>query len=540
MRVGSASPEGRSHESVGASAPRLGRRETTTRSGRVGRSDLLRGPAFLLVVGAACAVLPSCSTAFHPKSCAVDDDCGAGLACVEQDGETACVSAASAPIRIGMSAPVTGPSQDLGIEMRKGILLAFEEQNRAGGIRGRPIQLEFRDDEYRPESAESAVRDLLDVAEARAPAQCPTTTAPVVPGEPPVAEGALLRGPNAVLGLVGSVGTPTMVRTAPIAVETGSLFFGAFTGAARVLRDGAPGPCRRYIFNVRASYAHEARATVEFFLKLRVPDAGHLVSFDQNDAYGQAGYDGLVQAYEDLVGPLPSPIARFRYTRDDESSVPAQVTGTTQYLASLLAGNTAHHTVGVLLTSTYGPAARYIKGVRDWQYAKDGEQDELNKAKRLTIYFSNVSFVGPNSLAARLRDLGTVQTPDGPKPYADGVFVSQVVPNYESDESDAVRDYKRLLAEQGLTPSFTSLEGYLTGRVFVAGLVRHKGPFTPAALVETFENMPKLSLGLGANAGFSRDDHDYSKSVFGTAVTPEGGFVNRYYWSAGGTLQLFE
>lgn len=529
MRDRSASAERRRRESVGVGAPTLGSGETKT-----------RGAMFLLAAGAILAALPSCSTAFHPKSCAIDGDCGAGLVCVDQDGAARCVAASSAPIRIGMSAPVTGPSQDIGIEMRKGILLAFEEQNRAGGIRGRPIELEFRDDEYRPDSAESAVRDLLDVAQVPAPAQCPTTTTPVVPGEPPVAESALVRGPNAVLGLVGSVGTPTMVRTAPIAVETGSLFFGAFTGAARVLRDGAPGPCRRYIFNVRASYAHEARATLEFFLKLRVPDAAHLISFDQNDAYGQAGYDGLVAAYEAVVGPLPAPIARFRYTRDDESSVPAQIAGTTQCLASLLAGNSAHHTVGILMTPTYGPATRYIKGIRDWQYANDGEQETLNKAKRLTIYFSNLSFVGPNSLAARLRDLKSVQTSDGPKPYAEGVFVSQVVPNYESDESDAVRDYRRLLAEQGLTPSFTSLEGYLTGRVFVAGLLRHQGPFTPAALVATFENMPKLSLGLGANAGFSPNDHDYSKSVFGTAITPQGGFVNRYYWSAGGSLQLFE
>jgi hypothetical protein len=192
------------------------------------------------------------------------------------------------------------------------------------------------------------------------------------------------------------------------------------------------------------------------------------------------------------------------------------------------------------MTDTYGPAVRFIRGLREWQYAADAEQSATKKATRLTLYFSNVSFVGPNSLAARLRDAGSLSSPNGPRPYADGVFVSQVVPNYESDESDAVSDYRRSLAAAGMTPSFTSLEGYLTGRVFVAGLVNHQGPFSPSALVDTFENLPKLNLGLGANAGFGPNDHDYSKSVFGTAITADGGFANRYFWSATGSLQLFE
>lgn len=431
------------------------------------------------------------------------------------------------PLRIGMSAPLSGPSQDLGLEMRKGLSLAFDEQNRAGGIQGRKIVLELRDDQYQPQSAESAARDLLDVAARPAPARCPTTTAPVVSGDAPVSTTALDRGPNAVLALVGSVGTPTMVRSAPIAVETGSLFFGAFTGAARILRDEYAGPCRRYIFNLRASYAQEARATAEFFRKQRVSDAKHFISFDQNDTFGQAGYDGLVAAVTALDGKPPAePIARFRYTRDDSSSVPAQVEAASAYIAKILAADTANHSIGILMTDTYGPATSFIRGLRDWQTADDA------RAKRLTILFSNVSFVGPNSLATRLRDAGAK--------YTTGVYVSQVVPNYESDDSDGVRDYLKAVRNAGLEPSFTSLEGYLAGRVFVAGLAAHDGPFTPDALVTTFENLPKLNLGLGATSGFTKDRHDYSKSVFGTAITSTGGFANTYFWSEGSSIQLFE
>lgn len=500
---------------------------------------------YFLVVGVLIGA-PSCSSTFHPRTCAVDADCGGNFVCADQQGQAVCKSPSDAPLRIGMSAPVSGASQDLGIEMKKGVLLAIDQQNANGGVRGRKIELDFRDDEYIPASAEAAARELLDVAPLQAPARCPTTTVPVVAGQTPVATTALQRGPNAVMGLLGSVGTPTMVRSAPIAVETGSLFFGAFTGAAKVLRDGMAGPCARYIFNVRASYAQEARATLEYFLKLRVPDSRHLVSFDQNDTFGQAGYDGLVAAYTALKGAVTTPfsadapIARFRYTRDDATSVPAQIAAASQYLGQVLAADSAPHVVGIMMTDTYGPATTFIKGIRDWQYANDAEQATSQKASRLTVYFSNVSFVGPNSLAGRLKDAGSTQTPQGMKPYSDGVFVSQVVPNYQNDNSDAVRDYRAALMAAGLEPSFTSLEGYLAGRVFVEGLVAHTGPYTPEALISTFEHLPPLNLGLGASSGFTPDNHNYSKSVFGTALGPDGSFTNRYFWSDGVPIQLFE
>ncbi|CAN5924711.1 ABC transporter substrate-binding protein [soil metagenome] len=488
----------------------------------------------------ALASLTSCSASFHAKACKSDDECGgSGLVCAQRASGSACLASAEDPLRIGMSAPLTGPSQELGTEMKKGISLAFDAQNAAGGIRGRKIELDFRDDQYQPQSAETAALDLLDVlAPAASPARCPSTTSSVIAGDQPVASGALVRGPNAVLALVGSVGTPTMVRSAPIAVETGSLFFGAFTGAAKVLRDEMSGSCHKYIFNVRASYAQEARATVEYFKKLRVPDARHIVSFDQNDSFGQAGYDGLVAALTTSEGP-PDALPRFRYTRDDQASVPAQVQATAAYLATLLK-EPGDHTIGILMTDTYGPATTYIKGLRDWQYANDTEQNTTNKARRLTIHFSNVSFVGPNSLAARLKDAGTVSTPDGPKPYTAGVFVSQVVPNYHSDNSDGVRDYLKALSTAHLEPSFTSLEGYLAGRIFTAGLAAHVGAFTPDGLVSTFERLPPLNLGLGATAGFSPARHDYSKSVFGTAIDADGEFANSYFWSEGTPIQLFE
>lgn len=464
------------------------------------------------------------------------------MVCAEMSDAPVCVPASDAPLHIGMSAPISGTSKNLGIEMRKGITLAFDEQNRSGGIRGRRLELTFRDDGYNPTDAEAAVRDLLDVkTEMGVMPRCPTTAMPLVAGQTPVSTSALERGPNTVLALVGNVGTPTMVRTAPIAVETGTLFFGAFTGATLMLRNDVAGACAKYIFNVRASYAEEARATTEFFLKLGVPDDRHLISFDQNDSFGQAGYDGLLAAYmglkgspEDAVSP-DEPILRLRYVRDDETSVPEQASRATDYLSGLLADG-KNHTVGIFMTDTYGPATAFITAVRDWQY-----QDK-NAASRLKLLFSNVSFVGPNALSERLLAAGSVQTMNGPKPYSDGVYVSQVVPNYQTDPGDLVRSFRAALAADGtgLTESFTSLEGYLTARVFIAGLLAHRERYTPGALIPTFEHMPDLALGIGASARFSPADHQYSKSVWGTSIEPDGTFSDRYFWTEGNPLQLSE
>jgi ABC-type branched-subunit amino acid transport system substrate-binding protein len=499
-----------------------------------------------LVLAAALPALAGCSTTFNPLSCATDDECGAGLVCAEQDGEPVCMAAADAPLRIGMSAPISGPSQELGTAMKLGVTLAFDAQNAAGGVRGRPLALDFRDDAYMPDLAEKNARELLDVRDGEGAPKCPTTAASLTAGQPPVSTKALLRGPNGVLALLGDVGTPTMLRAAPIALEAGALFFGAFTGASKVLRDDTAGACKEYVFNVRGSYAEEARAALEFFFKSDVPDAAHLLSFDQNDTFGQAGYDGLVAAYKAIRGGFPggadptTPIERFRYARDDDSSVPAQISAAGAYLAKLLAADSANHTVGVFMTDTYGPATTFITGLRQWQYADDAEQSSLQKAKRLKMYFVNVSFVGPNALASRLKNAGSMSTPGGSVPYTDGVVLSQVVPNYENDQSDIVLDYRKAITAAGATPSFTSLEGYIAARVFIAGLLSHQGAFTPEALVKTFETMPDLSLGLGAGAGFSASDHDYSKSVWGTTLDADGTFQNRYYWAEGTPLQLFE
>jgi ABC-type branched-subunit amino acid transport system substrate-binding protein len=507
---------------------------------RVGGMERMRIERFVVL-----ALAAGCSTDFSSKPCDVDGDCGTGLVCELRDQDPVCVAAADAPLIIGQSAPISGTNQALGTQMKLGIELAFKEKNDAGGVRGRMLQLDFRDDAYQPDLAEMAARALTDVQVAQDAPRCPTTSTPAVAGQAPVSMTALDRGPKAVLAFLGNVGTPTMVRSAPVAIETGTLFFGAFSGAATILRDTVAGDCGRYIFNVRASYAQEARATMEYFKKKGVASYKNVLSFDQNDSFGQAGYDGLVAGFKAVVGPFPAgadatnPIIRFRYARNDDTSVPAQAAAAEAYLAQLLGDTSGPQTVGIMMTDTYGAGADFIQALRSWQF--DGQQTTLNKSTRLKLYFSNVSFVGPNALSDRLVAAGSVATPNGPLALTDSVVVSQVVPNYQSDASEVVTSYNaRIATSPGAVPSFTSLEGYVAARVFIAGLEAHQGPFTPDALIKTFEHLPDLSLGIGATSGFSAANHQYSNSVWGTSIQPNGTFKNLYFWSSGIPIQFFE
>lgn len=65
------------------------------------------------------------------------------------------------PIRLGFLGGLTGRVADLGVGGRNGAILAVEQRNAAGGVRGHPVELLVRDDEQDNEATRGAVTDLL-------------------------------------------------------------------------------------------------------------------------------------------------------------------------------------------------------------------------------------------------------------------------------------------------------------------------------------------------------------------------------------------
>jgi branched-chain amino acid transport system substrate-binding protein len=157
-------------------------------------------------------------------------------------------------ILFGQVAALEGPAQALGRGMREGLLAAFAEANRAGGIAGRQLELKSADDSYEPEKMIEAMKKML--------------------------------GEDKVFAIVGPVGTPTANAGQPIATEAKVPFIGAFTGA-EFLRN----PYKRYVVNIRPSYFQETEAWIEHL----ITDLGitKIAILYQDDTFGLAGLQGV-------------------------------------------------------------------------------------------------------------------------------------------------------------------------------------------------------------------------------------------------------
>ena len=161
---------------------------------------------------------------------------------------------ASQPIVLGQSCALSGPAENLGLEMRAGLLAAFSKINDEGGINGRDIVLLSRDDGYEPDRAIRNTRELV-------------------------------QDENVFL-LVGEVGTPTSEAVVPLIEEWKIPFFAPFTGA-EFLRV----PFRKYVINVRASYFQEMERLVSYLTQVK--KIKRIACFYQNDSYGFSGLRGM-------------------------------------------------------------------------------------------------------------------------------------------------------------------------------------------------------------------------------------------------------
>ena len=213
-------------------------------------------------------------------------------------------------ILFGQSAALSGPAQELGRNMQLGILAAFEEVNRQGGVHGRFLELQSLDDAYEPEDAIVMTRHLIDQEQ--------------------------------VFALIGAVGTPTSRSATPIAQASGVPYIAPFTGAA-FLRDSE----WDNIINLRASYNQE---TEEMVARL-TDDLGisRIGVMYQNDSFGRAGYGGVVAAL-DRRGMEPASIGIY----------PRNTTAVKTALLDLQLGDPE----AVIMIGAYEPVARLISWAR--------------------------------------------------------------------------------------------------------------------------------------------------------------------------------
>ena len=345
-------------------------------------------------------------------------------------------------VLFGQSAAFSGPAQELGKNMRRGIEAAFAEVNRNGGIGGRRLELVSLDDAYEPEAAVTNTQRLISE--------------------------------EGVFALIGAVGTPTSRSATPVAAAAGTPYVAPFTGAA-FLRD----PQWRNIVNLRASYNQETEEIVARLIADR--GAERIAVMFQDDSFGRAGYRGVLEALDrrDM-----EPVAIGLYPRN--------TTAVRTALLDLQQGEPD----AVVLVGAYEPVAALIAWARhlgeDWA-------------------FVTISFVGSNALAEELGPVGA------------GVFVTQVVPFPTDDSLPLVASYLQALAayDSAAAPGFVSLEGYLAGRMAIAGLQRCGSDLTRSCFLDSLLRNGEIDID-GFRLRYGDGDNQGSDDVFLTVIGDDG------------------
>jgi ABC-type branched-subunit amino acid transport system substrate-binding protein len=278
-----------------------------------------------------------------------------------------------------------------------------------------------------------------------------------------------------VFALIGSVGTPTGLAALPILTAASVPIVGMFTGA-QALRE----PFNRNVFHVRASYFDETERIVQHLTTLGLTK---IAVFYQDDAYGKTGLDGVERA---LARRQLKPVATGTHERNSVDVNKA--------LAAILAAGPE----AIVQISAYKSCAAFIKQAR---------------AKGYGGQFFNVSFVGSKALADELGDVGS------------GVVISQVVPFPYTPSSPLVREYQERMTQAGDKEfDFSSMEGYLTAKVFVEGLKRAGRNLTRDSLIGGLEAMREVNLG-GFIISYGPKDHMGSTYTDLTIVGRGGKFV---------------
>ena len=277
-----------------------------------------------------------------------------------------------------------------------------------------------------------------------------------------------------VFALIGEVGTPTSRSATPVAAAADVPFIAPFTGAAFLRDDGW-----QNIVNLRASYAQETEEMVERMTS----DLGieRIAIMYQDDSFGRTGYQGALAA---LQRRDMEPVSVGLYPRNTV----AVKTG----LLDLRAGNPE----GVIIIGAYEPVATLIAWARHTGF------DPV---------FITISFVGSNALA---EELG---------PYGEGVYVTQVVPFPFDDTIPIVAAYLDALEQfsAGTEPGFVSLEGYMAGRLAIAGLERCGAELTRECFLNAILSSQAMDLD-GFPLNFSEADNQGSDQVFLTVIGPNG------------------
>ncbi|WP_457575729.1 ABC transporter substrate-binding protein [Desulfomarina sp.] len=276
-----------------------------------------------------------------------------------------------------------------------------------------------------------------------------------------------------VFALIGAVGTPTSKAVARIVSDAKIPFFAPFTGAEFLRK-----PFEKYVVNVRASYFQEMERLASYLIDKK--KLTRIACFFQNDSYGFAGLKGIEIA---LARRGMALVSRGSYERNTVAVMGG--------MRDVYRG----HPEAIVLVGAYSACAEFIK------LSQNKYSDE--------VLYCNISFVGTESLQEALGG------------YGEDVVVSQVVPSPHDRDTVLIRDFRQDMTkyQHDATISFTSLEGYIAGKLFGEIALAVQGEITREKFISTMENIGCFDLG-GIVLRFGPGDHQGMDTIYLTRIFP--------------------
>ncbi|HYL49996.1 MAG TPA: ABC transporter substrate-binding protein [Stellaceae bacterium] len=187
---------------------------------------------------------------------------------------------AADPIRIGVDGPFTGGSAPMGIDMLRGVELAADEINKAGGILGRPLVLVKRDDQANNDRGAQIADELTEN--------------------------------HLVDAAVGYINTGVALAAIPYFEEAHiPVVLSVTTGSVLTRQFAPPEYAENYVFRVSCSTALEVEKIAEI---VKVRGYQKISIFADTTAYGQVGRHDLIQA---LAAQGIAPVSNEKFNIGD-------------------------------------------------------------------------------------------------------------------------------------------------------------------------------------------------------------------------------
>ena len=346
---------------------------------------------------------------------------------------------ARADILIGQTADFSGPVASGVKETAAGAKLYLDKVNAAGGVNGEPVTLVSLDDKFEPANAAANARELINKKH--------------------------------VLALFLTRGTPHNQAIAPLLSEYGVPLIAPSTGAMALHK-----PVNPWIFNVRASYQHEANRAIRH---LSLVGLTHIGIVQVNDSFGADAIKGAQEAFVQVNG-TPAFIETYDREKPDFAKVQAAVTAQSPQAILFL-----------------GSGSAVVNGV---------------KAIRAAGSRAQIVTLSNNASDGFIKALGD---------NASGTIVTQVFPYERSLASPLVKEARQLqkaaTGDDRVTPAM--LEGYAGAKVLVEGLRRAGKQPTREKLREALETLRRYDIG-GLEVTFTPNSHsglDYTDlSIIGS------------------------